>query len=347
MSKKSLAAALNVSPRAATGWEKGEYPPEPDHLSSLAVVLGFPKAFFLLDDPAGTTSDAVSFRSLSKKSAAQRDAVLAMCDLAIDLIRWIEERFGLPEWEQLEFYGEAPAIAANLVRQRWGLGIKPVKNMLHLLEAKGVRVLSLSENCREIDACSFWSDHTPVILLNTTVSSERMRFDLAHELAHLVLHQPHENVGPEAEKEANKFASEFLMPQGSIVAHRPKAPTIRSLLKHKKYWNVSAAALAYRLHAEGYISDWNFKSLNIEMGRRGYRTTEPESSLRETSHVLELVLKRLRDLGIGTTFIANQLGMPTEEIEQMLNGLAKVALSGGTQNEVDRGISKRHLRVVK
>lgn len=346
ITRKALSSQIGVSPRAVTGWEAGDYPPEESHIQDLAQILQFPVSFFFIDDPAGTDANAVSFRSLSKKSAKQRDAVIAMCDLAVDLVRWVEKGFGLPKWNNERLYGERPDIAASLIRQEWGLGQKPVKSMLHLLEAKGVRVLALSQNCREIDACSFWSDGTPFVLLNTTVSGERMRFDMAHELAHLLMHEPSENVGREAEREANEFASEFLMPQASIVAHRPRMPTLEALIQHKSHWNVSVAALAYRLHKEKYISDWNFKSLNIEMGRRGYRTKEPKPSPHEVSHVFEVVLKRLREKGMPLSFVANQLSIPAQEITQMISGIAKVAHDGN--QEGNRATSSAaNLRVVK
>ena len=207
-----------------------------------------------------------------------------------------------------------------------------------------MRVLALTQNCREIDACSFWSDGTPFVLLNTTVSNERMRFDMAHELGHLLLHGPTENVGREADKEANEFASEFLMPQASIVAHRPRIPTLDALIQHKRHWNVSVAALAYRLHKERYISDWNFKSLNIEMGRRGYRSKEPNTSPHEVSHVFEVVLKRLREKAMPISYVANQLSMPVEEVTGMIAGIAKVAILG--DGDGNRNGGQGHLRVV-
>lgn len=125
-----------------------------------------------------------------------------------------------------------------------GFGHKPVKNMVHLVEAKGARVFSLVENCRQIDACSFWSNGTPFCLINPAVSNERLRFDLAHELAHLALHRHASKTGRDAEREANRFASEFLMPKESIQEHRPIRMTLPALISTKQIWKVSVSALA-------------------------------------------------------------------------------------------------------
>ena len=53
-----------------------------------------------------------------------------------------------------------PETAAMLMRQHWRLGDKPIKNMVHLLEANAVRVFSLAENTKAVDAFSLWRDAT-------------------------------------------------------------------------------------------------------------------------------------------------------------------------------------------
>jgi Zn-dependent peptidase ImmA (M78 family) len=84
-----------------------------------------------------------------------------------------------------------PEATAELVRVEWGLGHAPAPNMVHLLELQGVRVCSQAEECREVDAFSYWYDGTPCVCLNTTKAAERGRFDAAHELGHLILHRGH------------------------------------------------------------------------------------------------------------------------------------------------------------
>ena len=42
------------------------------------------------------------------------------------------------------------------------------------------------------------------------------------------------------------------------------------------------AALAYRLHAVGVLSEWHYRQIYIEISKRGYRTREPEEAPRET-----------------------------------------------------------------
>lgn len=346
MTKKSLATEISVEPRTITGWEADEYPPSNGNLRRLSEILEFPVSFFELDDTAKTPTEAVSFRSLTKKTAKQRDAVIAMCDIAKDVTVWINDRFGVPPPALSDLRDEDPVIAATLLRQEWGLGNRPVKNMIHLLEAKGVRVFSLAENCREIDACSYWSDDLPFILLNTEVSNERCRFDLAHELGHLVLHNHAAPTGRIAEREANAFASEFLMPEASVLANRDTYWSVQALIQKKRLWNVSVSALAYRVHQLGLMSDWHFKSLNIELRRRGFKNKEPEGSPKEQSSILEVVLERMREKGITLRFAANEMSIPESEIKGLLYNLAKISFDGLVSQTTERQ-SGAYLRVVK
>lgn len=345
LTKKSLAESVEVTPRTITGWEADEYPPDDANIEKLVATLGFPKSFFKLDDTAKTPSGAISFRSLTTKTAAQRDAVLAMCDIAKDVTIWMDENFGLPKPSLPFLRDEDPVVAAILLRREWGLGNRPIKNMLSLIEAKGVRVFALPDNCREIDACSFWSNELPFVLLNTEKSNERSRFDMAHELGHLVLHNHAAPSGRQAEIEANAFASEFLMPEPSVQANRVRHWSMSALIQKKKIWTVSASALAYRLHKLGYISEWSFKSTNIEMQRLGYKTTEPEPSPNEQSKIFEHVLNRLRVKNKTLRSVANEICIPESELRGLIFGLAKVSFESEYFSPTEP--KRNHLRLVK
>jgi len=325
-SRPQLAAEMAVTPRTILGWETGARIPE-EKKSQLISVLGFSEDFLKLSDPAEVSTDAVSFRSLSRKRASQRDAALAMCDLAVDLSAWIDPRFGRNDVSVPDLADNDAEFAADLLRRDWGLGSAPINNLMHLLEAKGVRLFALPENCREIDACSFWLDGIPYVLVDTTRSSERIRFNLAHELGHLVLHQHGAPVGQVAEKEANAFASAFLITVSSIHRNLPRHMTIESVVRLKKRWGVSAMALAYRLNKIGRLRDWHYKTMIIEMRRRKYHEVEPEPVAHEQSYVLDVVLKTLLSKGISLRSVSEETGLPFSEVVGLMQGLATIAIS--------------------
>ncbi|AMP75649.1 XRE family transcriptional regulator [Ralstonia solanacearum] len=333
-----LAAAIGVEPRSISAYEKGEFGPDDDRLARVADVLGFPEAFFFGDDLDEPTPDIASFRALSKMSAGQRDTALGAGAIALMLNSWIEARFELPVPDLPDLSREDdPEAAAMVLRQQWGLGELPVKNMVHLLESKGVRVFSLSVDAAEVDAFSMWRQSTPFVFLNTKKSAEHSRFDAAHELGHLVLHRHGSPQGREAERQANAFASAFLMPRASVLAYAPRTATIDHLVKLKKYWSVSVAALTYRLHTIGVLSDWHYQSLYIELSSRGYRKSEPDEGQRESSQILQKVFSALRDESISKGDIASELCVPVEELDQLVFGLALTGLSGGGAGKVRTG----------
>lgn len=342
-----LAAAVGVEPRSISAYEKGEFGPDTERLTRLSSALGFPEPFFFGDDLDEPTPDIASFRALSKMTASQRDTALGSGAIALMLNAWIEARFELPSADLPDLSREdSPEAAALALRQQWGLGELPVKNMIHLLEAKGARVFSLSLDAAEVDAFSMWRQSTPFVFLNTKKSAEHSRFDAAHELGHLVLHRHGSPQGREAEREANAFASAFLMPRASVLAYAPRMTTLDHLIQLKKLWGVSVAALTYRLHTVGVLSDWHYQSLYIELSSRGYRKKEPNEGARETSQVLQKVFAALQDERISRNDIASELHVAAEELDQLVFGLALTALNGGKSSEDSRSRKRPQLHIV-
>ena len=187
----------------------------------------------------------------------------------------------------------APEQAADLVRRQWNLGDRPISNMLHLLEAKGVRVASLDQEYSDIDAFCFYRDAVSYVFLNTGKSAERQRFDAAHELGHLVLHSELEmdpSTSKAREAEANAFAANFLMPQSAVLSQAMSGASVERILKARSFWKVSAMAMTHRLHELHLLSDWQYRSTCITLSERGYRSREPGGIVPETSQLLRKVM---------------------------------------------------------
>lgn len=347
LSKIALADRVGGDRRSIVAYEAGEYPPSPETRRQLESTLGFPAGFFAGDDLDELVPDAVSFRSMSKMTAAQRDMAIGGGTIALHLLRWIDQRYGLPPAALPDLGRERPPeAAATALRAAWGLGEQPIPNLVHLLESKGVRIFSLAIDSREVDAFSTWKDETPLIFLNTLKSAERGRFDAAHELGHLVLHRHASPEGRTAEREADEFASAFLMPRAAVIAHAPKFATLPVLVKLKHRWIVSISALARRLRDLEAISEWHYRNLAVEISRRGYRTDEPEPARRETSLLLEKVFGALRSEGVRKADVARELGIADVELDELVFGLIMTSLPGGKSGQetsISRGDGKLRL----
>jgi Zn-dependent peptidase ImmA (M78 family) len=343
MTMMKLAEFVSVEPRAVSAWEHGEYAPEESRISRISEVLRFPTAFFYGDDLEEPSSEGASFRAFTRMTAGQRDIALAAGAIAFSLNRWIERHFELPAVDVLDGRGLDPESAAESLRQSWGLGEQPIKNVIYLLESKGIRVFSLVIDAKEVDAFSAWHDARPFIFLNTNKSAEHSRFDSVHELGHLVLHRHGAPQGQTAEKEANAFAAAFLMPARSIIAYAPKTPLVNDLIRAKKLWGVSVAALAYRLYSQRVITEWHYRHLCKEIAKSGYRKNEPEGIRRETSQILAKVFGALRSEGLGKSDIASELSITDEEIESLVFRLTVTGLSGSSAYRSKRGASALQL----
>jgi Zn-dependent peptidase ImmA (M78 family)/DNA-binding XRE family transcriptional regulator len=347
LTMQRLAEEIKVEPRSISAYEKGEFKPDTDKLEVLSKVLNFPVNFFFGDDLDELSPDVASFRSMSRMTARQRDTALGAGAIALMLNQAIEARFELPVADLPDLSKEgSPEAAAESVRRHWSLGELSIKNTIHLLESKGVRVFSLSVDASEVDAFSMWRDNTPFIFLNTKKSAEHSRMDAVHELGHLVMHRHGVPQGQDAEKEANTFASAFLMPRASVLAHAPRLTTVDHLITLKKYWTVSVAALAYRLHTVGVLTDWHYRTLAIEIASRGYRKKEPQESQRETSQILAKVFAALRDEGVTKGDIASELRVSAAEIEQLVFGLTLTGLTRSPDKDIASGRKRGNLQVV-
>ncbi len=329
VTKQELADAAGISTRSLAFYETGEKTPTPETLARLADALRQPVEFFSAGDLREPPQDAISFRALSTLSARERDRAIASATFALALADWVRARFRLPAPTVPELRGVAPETAAEMVRREWGLGELPIHNMVHLLEAHGVTVFSLIEERRELDGFSFWDQGQPYVFLDTTKSAERTRMDAAHELGHLVLHGSHEVFrGREIERDAQVFGAAFLMPRGSMLAYAPRNARVSEVLKAKRYWNVAAISLAYRMYAVGLLTEWQHRMLMAEMSHRGYRTNEPKGSTPEFSQVLAKIFTLLRERSISLHTIAQELAVSVDALRTAVFGLILTPLDG-------------------
>ena len=348
LTKTRLAGLVELTARSVQAFETGEKAPSEETLAALARALRFPVDFFAGEELDELLPDGVSFRSMSSLTAGRRDAALGAGRLAIEFMAWLGGRFTLPATNVPNFADHEPEAGAEAVREFWKLGQKPIGNVVHLLEANGVRVFSLAERTKDVDAFSLWYDNVPYVFLNTFKSAERSRLDAAHELGHLVLHRHGGPEGRQAEHEAQTFAGAFLMPRRDVLAVAPRTPSLTRLVELKKRWSVAVVALIHRLHKLELLTEWHYRSLCIEAAGLGYRTREPNETARESSQLLAKVLTALREDGVGRGEVAKALSVHQSELESLVFGLVPTAVEGdGAQRPGGRRRSEEALRLVE
>ncbi len=329
LKQTEVAVATHISRQSLWAYEHGRQVPNPAIVEQLGDALAVPPAFLTAGDVDEPTADSISFRSLRRLPGRQRDQATAMSTIAIQVSTWIDRLFevpavDIPDWQFVE-----PEIAADSLRGQWGLGYLPVPHLIHHLESRGIRVFSvetIADRWSGMDALSFWYDQTPYVLLNTAKSRSRLRMSLAHELGHLVLHQGDGFANRrDAEREAAQFASAFLMPQSSMLACGVRTADMKTLKGLKHEWGVSIAALVYRLHAVGMLSERRYRSAFIDLTSLGWRLDEPldteQDITPESSQLLHKVLTELRAEGVLRRDIAHQLHLYPADLDALLMGL--------------------------
>ena len=326
LTARALSEKTGLSADTIGRLEKGSNFPDDLTVRKLSAQLGYPIEFFYDHEVEEIDTSAVSFRSFSKMSARERDAAASAGSLGLQLSTWVESRFNLPQPDLLDMSHEtSPEIAASALRQHWSLGERPIKSLIALAETKGIKLFSLAENTASVNAFSFWRDDKPFIFLNNFKTAESSIFDTAHELGHLVMHKRSDlRAGRSAEREADSFASAFLMPANDVKARLPRSITVDAVLQLKTRWRVSAMAMAYRIHSLKRMTDWQYKSVCIELGRRGYRQGEPIGVERETSVIWKKVLTQLWSERVTKNDIASSLHLPLDELEGLIWNLTGV-----------------------
>ena len=233
LTKSGFAKSLGVTRRTIQRFElEGKEFPQ-GCLDRLCELSGFAPEYFSRPSPELPNPDGVSFRSLRSLTAAKRDMAMAAGGIAFEFDDWVSERYARPEHDIMQAEKISPAAAAAQLRAEWSMGERPIGNVVNLLESHGIRVFSLVEETRHLDAYSLWRNDAPYIFLNTTKTSERSRHDACHELGHLVMHRHTGSKHPKAEDEANAFASAFLMPPNDLLAETHWDMDLYDLIRKK------------------------------------------------------------------------------------------------------------------
>lgn len=287
-----LAKELGITRQAVSRYELDEINPSPVILDKLSEILRFPLSFFTKETKQSSIAHGTTFfRSLKSADSDVRDMIKIRA-------KWTEEVFGeldqylkfpqvdLPDIEHLiekdELILDDMEEIALAVRKSWGLGLGPISNMALLLEKKGFIISGAMTGHKETDACSQKRGSRPFVFLGKDKkSASRSRFNLAHELGHILLHQYIDDeqlkdisILNRVEKEANMFASTFLLPRDSF-ANEVMSLSLEHFITLKKRWKVSIAAMIYRCQELELFTANQVLYLRKQMSTRKWNRQEP------------------------------------------------------------------------
>ena len=312
---------LGISQAKISKIETGLVVPDETLLGLIAEKLAFQPSFFKRSSRQ-RPSPANFHRKRQKLGAQEWEAILARSEIyqltieeMLNSVELQAAKPGAPQIDPEQFDGNIERIA-SAVRQAWMIPRGPIQDMTRIIEDAGILIVRFDFGTELIDGfCQHANgDLPPMIFLNSKFrAKDRIRFSLAHELAHLVMHRIPK---PTMEDEANIFAAAFLMPTEDI---RPTLYNLKldKFMELKLYWKTSMQAIIRRARDLNKLDDRRYKYFLIEMGKRGWRSNEPiEISANESPRVLkdlfQTVCQHLSVEELGDVF-----GLSLNDLEDM------------------------------
>jgi len=322
LTQAELARLVGVNQSNIARVESGTLAASETLASTIALHTDFPRLFFEQDSGPEFPLGSLLFRKKSRLKSGERSLVRQVARLAFELYEKVSKNFQ-PYETTIPRLSESPELAAMITRSALGYSPDmPISDLVRRLERNGVTALAVPCPIKDHDAFSLWTDgdpRRPTVVLTAGKSGDRMRFSLAHELGHLVLHQAVMGSRSEVESEADIFASEFLMP-AETIRRELKAPlTLTRLVELKQVWMVSVQALVMRARALDLISERQKKYLYQQISQRGWRTEEPARIESERPRLLRKMIETVYGSFFDYGRVASLISAPARIVEQLLD----------------------------
>lgn len=349
-----LAKRTEISKQSLSLYENDNNTPDYMKVRLLASELNFPYDYFFQKDSYAAKTETTYFRSLASATKKDRTAQSIKLEYVAKMYEILLEFISFPEMNlpSVDFVGcddvfecenedaiqEIEDIAAQ-VRKYWDIGTGPIKDLQYLLEKNGIIVTGFDTNEDKIDAFSqrtivAGNDIYFIAVALGNRPEGRIRFDMAHELGHILLHPWSEDLEAitkdefkARERQANMFASAFLLPRDSFgkdIASYPTDLKYYQFLKNK--WKVSIQAMIYRTHQLSIMSDNQYQYLMRQVSKNGWRIKEPGDvpySLNENifQGAIDLLIEQnvLTAKEILDLFKKNGVTLYPEDMEELLH----------------------------
>lgn len=324
MTQKALAETSDTAQSAISKAEAGVVEPATSSVAAWARALRYRVDMF-----AQSSEPPPPPRTMFRKRASlsQGDTKAIKASIAIQcmhveaLVRSIE----LPEPDvPLLTIGSdvaSAADAAQYVRHAWKIAPGPLANIVEPLEDHSIVVTPLQNKSPAFMGLSVFERSRalpPIMFYNGEAPADRVRWTIAHELGHIVLHHHQAAISDECEDEADEFASEFLMPERDIRQHFSSRTGLDDLAQLKLHWRVSMQALLMRAQAVGRLTKSQSTRIWKLISMHGYRRVEPNAfALEQPALLSEIVRVHIEDLDFSLEDLCTLLSLEPEEVRAL------------------------------
>jgi len=277
--KAELAERLVLSRQFVHSLELGKAP-SGDLIAALALLLKVQPSFFFSQLSTEVREEECHFRSRRSMPDKVAEQIIAHGTAFEMLVRHLDESLSLPvvDFPHIDVSSDNDIeAAAEECRKHWKLGEGPIANMCRTLESAGAVLTFFNTDRYEVDALGI-SRSRPIVVRNTAKESPgRLRFDLAHECAHLIIHQGIDTGDEVTESQADRFASAFLMPREPFSKEFPAMSgrlDWQAIYSMKIRWRVSARAVIRRAHVLNLLNAVQYQAANRYLSQSGQARVE-------------------------------------------------------------------------
>lgn len=342
-SQSEVARAAGLNQGHYSRIENGLLPegPSAENVERIANALSFPPTFFFQSEKVAGLPLSVHPMHRKKQSVSDRTLKRVHAELNFrlmhvrKLLSAVETETVLPlPWIDVD-EGGGPREIAKTLRTAWMIPQGPVHSLTEYIERAGILVVWCDFNA-PIDGVTMRVQGLPAcIFLNKSAPADRMRFSLAHELGHIIMHRvPTDTI----EDEANTFAAEFLVPEKELRRDLIGGKlTLERLARLKARWRVSMQFILFQAQEIGCLASYQSQYLWKKISRLGWRTREPAETdfpHEEPSLFPRVLNLHLDELGYGLNELAELFRFNSNDLRGMY----------GIQQVTEE---KRFLRLIK
>ncbi len=318
-----------VSAQVIHKYELGKSTPGSDVLIHLAKALGVKVEYFFRPDSVQVTLSEPAYRKRLAASSKNLQSMRAKAQERVEKYLEVESLFPDNRFPRIKLPNDANRVIremgdvenlAVLLRKIWNLGFDPIENLAEALEDQGLKIVILQAE-KNFDGLSCWANKIiPVILIQSGLSGDRQRSNLAHELGHLIM-KVSRNV--DEEKSAFRFSGAFLVPAEMAYRELGKQRNridIGELHMLKMKYGMSMQQWIYRMKDLSIISESQASEIFRKFRSRGWNRNEPgeQVSSEEPGRFNRLLLQAVTERFVSPVRAAEILGKPLDELRKSL-----------------------------
>lgn len=330
MTQKDLAARISgLSQSNLSKYEKGLGGISENVKSEIMRTLNFPIGF--LDIVISNNAESKHYRKKASISASGRRYIDRWLSLFAYMVDWLSDFVEMPDYNLGDFNlddGTQPEEAARQIRRKLHLGNQPLLNICNIVERNGVLLYFWDCPYDDFDGVSLITDKgNRLAIINGNRDNERIRFTVAHELGHILMHECTDffiSQARDKESEANRFASELLMPE-SAIRNQLVGLKMKQLITLKGYWHTSMSAIVERARRLNAIDEKKYTQMRIEFSRNHWNKKEPYETDIDNPVVISQAFFLVKDgLGYDIDDMEKASCVPKDFITESFIGKTKI-----------------------